>query len=476
MNDTNILIDILMNKRHKISEFLSQKGTYDNLVNIFNSINKEADDTIKIHPDSNWIYRLLTSQFSKCSFPSSEISWIPSIELVDGLINLARACQVSSIEELYTDQGILASMLKEKVSNILVTAADSFESANSCSKLKIIDIARRDSRDYKYYPMMDEKIPEMVICGFVPNVTVLRDSCTSCISDIPDLTQKIYELVESNNHKVIVLITINIADKISNILSFVESKNLYRVKSFHVKALDKFFGASVPLRDRYPSNLVANILIRQDVVLNDKIKDIMSTTILPARRIDCPSVLLRDVFYLHKIFPRDLFLDMIKISRIDQTLVEYPQITKLINVIGDRAIENTYVPKYVQKISDFLLVFDSDCVNTMPPVFRNKSQFDRFVSIMSIHLALSNSNSLLVPDYEVGPDYNIPSWITDINSAYKYIYLLVVGELKGETINRRTITRTYIRVCGDIKKEMNFGSSLNNTEFEKEEECVSNDF
>ena len=138
MNATNDFISLLINNKEKIVDKLQQNYSYDYLIKIFSEINSERDNTIKILPPNKKLYRILTGQYNASRYDNSSIDWLPSSELVDGIISLAKHYNINHIEEIYTGMGILSALLANKQSKINITAADTFENKNTCNKLNLI--------------------------------------------------------------------------------------------------------------------------------------------------------------------------------------------------------------------------------------------------------------------------------------------------------------------------------------------------
>ncbi len=120
MNPTNDFVSTLINNREKLVEKLAQNYSYQYLYEIFKEINNERNETIKIIPNDKKLYRILTGQFDASRYDKSSIDWIPSEEIIDGIMSIVKHYDIKHVEEIYSGLGLLSALLlKKKKDNII---------------------------------------------------------------------------------------------------------------------------------------------------------------------------------------------------------------------------------------------------------------------------------------------------------------------------------------------------------------------
>ena len=402
MNLTNDFVCTLINNREKIVEKLAQNYSYQYLHKIFTEINTECDQTIKIIPNDKRLYRVLTGQFEASRYNKSSIDWIPSEELVDGIISIIKHFGIKHVEELYTGLGILASLLSKKDNTIEITAADTFDYIDTCNKFGFMKIAKRSACDYKYYEQIKVPYPDMVISTHYPEIPFLVDTSV--------FFEEMIDLINSGNHKIIILILPNTCTIFYNTLYYFVASDKYKLYSYHIKALDKYFFIGDLMKNHYKSTMLAHILVRTDV--SDQLQpmdEIFSSAIIPTPIIDmhCNSLKLLVTFYctLSPKLVKNIYrnYDVYKIFNSQKKIKELTQ-----NVFQ---LKNINVSQHIYDIDEFLLW--AKCIQkNLFFVFNERLEFYNFyITVISV------KNS------ETRRNIQFPQWIQTLDDMFIYIYL-----------------------------------------------------
>ncbi|XWV26636.1 putative orfan [Tupanvirus soda lake] len=439
MNATNDFIYTLINNRERIVDKLSQNYKYEYLHKIFSEINNEKDPTIKINPNNKILYRLLSGNYEASRYDKSSIDWIPSEELVDGIITLANHFDIKHIEEIYTGMGILSALLSKKQNKIQITAADTFDNISTCNKLDIFPIAKRGVSDYKYYHQLKQPYPDMVISThFFEN------------SLEPDLTfvNNVLDLINSCNHKTIILFLPNTCTLLYENFYYLITSGKYKVYTYHVKAFDKYYYLANLMTDYYKSSIMAHILVKNDIAVHDSylidsslIDSIFSTAIIPVPIIDTHCIFYKWLVTLYKDVSPKLIKRIIDTFDIQKQLHNHTEIKNVIqNFIS---IKPYNIPEYIYDIDEFL--FWSLCViKNLYFVFENRCQFFCFYTTVQ---SIKNS--------EIRQNINFPAWVRTLDNMYKYIYLDIVknnSEANQWKNNRSDFYTTFNTVNEQNKK------------------------
>ena len=376
---------ILTHSREKIAE---KAIPYETLYQIFSDIEGTSNDRN--------LYNLLSGFQTK--YFKSNINTIYSEELVDGLISLAKESGITSIEEIYAGMGILSSMLQKRSSGLKITASDLMLDNNCCEPLDLIPIAKRDPDDFRYYPELQEPFPEMIISSYYPKAN----------NDL--FIQKISNLVKSNNHKVIVILLPY--DFISLYDSFyhIEISNLYKVRTYHVKALDKYFAVFDLIRDSYKTPIMAHVLVKDR---NLKVKSAMKSAIVESVSIDRHCYMVKWLNLFYNKFSKQL-ISSIYHELILPTYQDYSLYKTFINFTSTyvQILKVDAVPHYIYDVNEFLFWYKC---------FSRKLYFlfDSRAKFIDFHERCRTID-------KVGRDGNLPGWLIDSNSKYIYIYLSVL--------------------------------------------------
>lgn len=416
MNLTNDFIAILLNNRERIVDKLLQNYSYAHLLKLFSEINIEKDASIKIMPNNKHLFRLLSGSFDGSKYDKSSIDWIPSKELVDGIVSLAQYFNINHIEEIYTGMGILSALLTEtNGTNISITAADTFENIETCNKLGSIPIAKRDINDFKYYEQLNEPYPEMIISSYYPANNFTKNNKNNVF------VEEMTSLIQSNNHKIIVMILPHTFTHFYDLFYHLMINNEYTINTYYVKAFDKYFYLSDLMKTRYPSSMVAHVLVKTNIFpknttsfveKNNLLCEILGSSIISSDNIDkhCTFAKWLNIFYDN--FSSKMIKSIYRIHNFTKPLSGNKKVKELIDyfVLFDKKSIHTF-PQYIYDIDEFL--FWAKCVEkNLFFVFDNRLQF---YTVYTQSISVENS--------EVRQNINFPSWIQTLDSMYKYIYL-----------------------------------------------------
>lgn len=461
-------INTLLNNRENIMEMLSDgctackeayhvensdsnhyidcKGecySYKDIKEIFRKINLESNPEIKINSKNKILYNLLTGTYDASKYDKSAIDWIPSEELVDAIISIANTFNIKTIEEIYTGMGLLASLVQKKDPLMKVTAIDTFESIRTCNKLNLIPIAKRSAYDYKYYPLLGEEYPRMIISTYYPDNNIISDCTLKFVNEICDL-------IKSNNHDIIMIILPRTFTVLHKSLHYLSREQCYNLSTHHIKALDKFFFIREMFNEYHGNFMTAHILIKNNLLSNsDKnialtpeeqvipgtsqpsITDLMQTALVdsPFEYKCCKFEKLLEIFY-EKVSPKLVkyifkTYDFSKPMCLNDKLLEFKKYYfKLVD-------NNIYLCQYAYDIDEF--IFWASCaLNDLYFVFDNRIQFYAFYTqVVSIEMS------------EIRRNINFPLWIQTPTQIKIYIYLETVYKNSGWKNNHTLFNITF---------------------------------
>lgn len=407
MNNTNDFISTLLNNREKIVDKLLQNFSYDHLLKIFGDLNNHTDPQFSIQPDDGkFLYHLLTGNYNGSKYDKSSIDWLPSSELVEGIINLAKNLNIKHIEEIYSGTGILSSLLSNNSNGIEITTADTFSNIETCNKLANIPIAKRCPSDYKYYPQFGEEYPEMVISSFFPNNTFDDYKNTNNFLD------EISALVQSNNHKIIVVILPHTFVKAYDIFYHCAALANYNYNSYHIKALDKYFFVWNLLQNFYLSPMVAHILVKNEIKYLDR--QSMSKLFEPAiitDNVNTYCYLAKILRNFYDLFSPKLVKNVYRSLDFTKSLPTDSKVVKVLNEFVSLNKKKYIVPSYIYEIDE--LLFWSKCIDQgLYFIFDKRMDFYTFYT-----------QSISIQNSELRRQIDFPKWITNIKKMYQYIYL-----------------------------------------------------
>lgn len=420
MNTTNDFISLLINNREKIVDKLLQNSSYNDLINLFDQMNVDDYDQFNLEPNDKFIYRLLTGSYQNSRYNKSSIDWIPSKELVDGLFSIANHFKIIHIEEVYAGLGILSGLMKKRNTNITITTSDPFENNNTCNQLGIVPIAHRSPYDFKYYKQLGESYPQMIISSYYP-----FDGLSN------NFLQEISELIQSKNHSIIAFILPNSFTEMYNIFYHIELDNEYKLFTYHVKAIDKYYYIHNLMKDKYKSAVMIHLFIKKELLApSDNVGSILSDAIIPTEIIDkhCRHSKIFKQFY--EKLPQKLVKSLYKYSDFKKPITSNIKIKEAIESIIVFKKLKINVPHYIYHVDEF--IFWSNCIiKNLYFVFQDRLQFYTFYT-----------ESQCLKNEETRKKFNFPGWINTPNTMHIYLYFDTISP-KGNWKTSRNIFRRF---------------------------------
>ena len=430
MNTTNDFIGTLINNRERIIDKLLQNYSYAHLRKIFDEINLEQDESIKIIPNDRHLYRMLSGKFEGSCYDKSCIDWIPSEELVDAILEVATKFNIAHIEEIYSGMGILSALLMAKQNKITITTSDTFDNINTCNKLDLVPIAKRGANDFIYYEKIGEPYPQMIISSFYPLILATPNTNKNFYDS---KMEEIIKLIQRNNHDIIMLFLPHAYTNLYSIFYHIVMDSEYMMYTYHIKALDKYFYLTNLMNKHYPSSMLAHIFIKKNILNADKaMYSIFNNAIMPSRMIDTQCTLARSLTYLYdklstKLIKRiyrsyDMFKPIYQNKNLKE-IIQYFMTFEQMKIIN--------IPQYIYDIEEFL--FWGKCVSSsMYFHFENRLEFyDFFIRITNMELSDINSTSR-------------PRWARTFTNTCKYLYLEIVDKTTaGWKTNQRIFEQTF---------------------------------
>jgi len=440
---TNDFIFTLINNREIIVDKLFQNFSHEYLIKIFGEINLENNNQFKLLSNDKFVYQIMSGKYNKSKYDKSSIDWIPSEELVDGLLSVAKYFNIKHIEEIYSGMGILSALLSKKNNNdITITTADTFDNIDTCNKLGIYPIAKRSADDFRYYKQLGESYPQMIISTHYPN-----DNSThiSNNNETNTFVEEILDLVQSQNHEIIILILPLTSTHFYSFFYHIATNCNYTINTFHIKAIDKYFYLWNMTKKHYPSFMLAHILIKTNVLRNStkSLNEIFSPAVLPVPYIDMHCVLIKWLkkfydklspklvkhIYRNHDFMKSIYAPNIKTKKIIENLIMFDKMG-IINI-----------PQYIYDVDEFL--FWARCVTkNLFFVFANRSQFYMFYT-----------ETLGVQNSETRQNLIFPVWVQDLYQMYKFIYLKIISPVNKQWISSKKIFNiTFSKINMDNKQ------------------------
>lgn len=434
MNNINDFVSLLINNRERIVDKLLQNYSYDYLLKIFDHINNENNPQIKIEPTDKWIYRILSGSYQNSRYNKSSIDYIPSAEVVNSFILLAKYFSINYVEEIYAGLGILSALIKKTNSDLLVTSSDSFENEATCNQLSIAPIVKRTPIDFKYYQQLNEPLPKMVISSYYPPVTPKNNSNTEFLDEISFL-------IESNNHSVIILILPIDFVQIYDILYFILQKDQYNLYTYYGKIIDKYFFISNLMKEYYKTGTLIHVLIKREIDPGNKILDfIFEKAIVPSKYFNTTGTRSKLFKTFYDKFSQKLVKSIYKNHIFTKPMMMQDKLKQILNNLNIFNKNNILVPDYIYDIDEFILW--SNCIiKKLFFVFKNRMQFYIFFTKTQ---CIKNSNE--------SKNFKFPNWITSESLTYVYLYLETVCEKNNWNISRNSFTRIWNQYCFDNKK------------------------
>lgn len=422
MNWTNDFVSMLMNNREKIVDKLLQNYSYEHLLKIFQEINKEKDNTITITPNDKRLYRLLTGLYESSRYDKSSIDWIPSSELVNGIINLANYYEITSIEELYTGMGIMAALLikelENKNINISVTAADTSNVLTTCNKLGLISIAKRNAADYKYYKQLNEPYPQMIISTYHP---ITQDSNKQNM----DFMDDICELISSGNHNIIIIFAPFTFTSFYETFYHLTISSNYTLTSFNVKALDKYYYIVNLLNKYYKSAMIAHIFIKNDLLMKkpESLNKLFEPAMIPDFSILSDTVRPSSFINTHCHYARwlKIYYDIAS-PKLVKSIYRNCDMTKPLTikskmktVISHYSALKYYkfkqIPPQIYDLDEYIFWIKRVMTGSYF-VFQSRNEFFTFYT-----------NAINIHKPEIKERLNIPPWAKYMKTLYEFVYL-----------------------------------------------------
>lgn len=401
MFEVNDFIKTITTDRETIVEKLATNYEYNHLVNVFNDVGKSVS-----------LYDILTGKFVDSKYDKSSIDWIPSRELVDSIIYMAKKLGVKHIEEIYSGTGLLSALLSMTDRTLNITTADNFNSVATCNKLNFIPIAKRTVNDYNFYPLINESYPEMIISTYYPVPTI------PTINENSAYIEEISNLIASKRHNIIILILPQTITDFFDLLYYTNSESYYTVETFCIKALDKYFAFYDLIKKYYKNSMMAHILVKTDLLkqTNTNIPDCLSPAIISQNTINTNFIFIKWLMFLSNCVSPELLANIYETYDFSKPYILNLKVKNVIKKFTDMYSNKIYtIPQYIHKIDEFLLW--CRCISKdMFFLFKDRSEFYNFYTF-ALSIEISETKQTL----------NFPKWIKSQCEMYIFIYLETIS-------------------------------------------------
>lgn len=428
LRDSETMISILMNNRHLFIDHIVKNYSYDYLHGLFTRIDKMSDNNFQLDPNNKYIYRLLSGHYNNNRFTGSAIDWIPSNELIETFVSLINYFKIETLEQINAGMGIVASLIKKQCEHIEITASDPYENENTCNQLGFIPIAHRKMEDFQYYDKLGEKCPEMIITSYWSEnkfIDTSDDNFMNCIS----------RLIKSKQHKIIIVVVPRYIKKIHEIIYYSSVNSDYTISSNFVKAFDSYFFLSELFKTHYPSNIIAHVIIKNDIIPKEfDLGGMLDKAILPCSNPIWYTSITKIFFFFMENISEKLIKDIFK--KYDFSL---------------SVSQNNF---YTSLMSNFTMLVKKDIIN-FPQYIYSVEEFMFWSERIRKNIYLCFENRFHFFDFYtkcINQQYlnNIP--INKINNKYIYIYLESVVPTNEWKKNLKTISETWTNIRNKNKK------------------------
>lgn len=403
----DLVVNTLKNNRFKIMDMLSDGYDWATINDIFLTIAKSD-------PDVDIVKLLITGKNDDCqqstiwSQSNTSLQWLPSQELIDGLINIAVTLNVTIIDELYSPQGLVSALIKQKTNKFNIMCADTFQQIETSCKLDLINISKRTAKDYEYYDKIMETIPEMVICT---DYVAIDDFSKYGYGSY--YNAEMVKLIDSNRHNIIVILAsitfTEIYDYINYHKYYVDN---YVINSYHVKAIDKHFLVNESIKIQYPSGMMAHIFIKKQIYTDcgQNINDIFSNAFLPVNEIDT-NVTFAKMYYIIDNYLSNLFVaNLLNENKTDKQFHLMMKKVSRIGSILDKHSKNIIFCKHLHDLSE--LEFWIECIeNNVYLHFESRLKFFNFYY-----------------NFIDKERKNVPSFIRSSYEIVKFLYMKYIND------------------------------------------------
>lgn len=400
------IVEKLKSDRYNFHKCLEECYDWDYLINIFTDIfDKDTfDDTV---------HNLFIGSYPTNRIKNSSINLIPSREFIDGLTNIITSNNITSVDEVYTDQGLITYLLSKKLQNIKLTASDMFQDSSNIVKLNFYNICKKSVEDYKYYKKIGVTLPEMVI--FTKNIsTTIFDS-----SDLSDYCREIYDVVTSDQHKIVIVIAPVTFTQIYEISHCITTQFDYNIRSYCPKIVDKNFSLSKIMGKYYSSTTIVHLFVKKIISITE-IDNLFQPAYINNGTIDYYSVLPKQLFNIKSV----LHINFIK-SIISEYNGNYIDFVKYLQKIVKRCYSYNHINfcQYIYTVDE--LQFWIECIaNDMYLTFDSRIQFLQFYSnCKTIDEQVTNSGLNNFQQYNTAP------MSTSKISKIKYNYLCISSNI-----------------------------------------------
>lgn len=410
------LIETLINNRRFVANHLYSNYSYQYLIDTFKKHNSEGDD--------KKIYRILSGDIDSKKYIQSSIDWIPSKELIMGIISVIKHFRIQHVEEIYTGHALLADLLDREIDSINITASDTFENVSTLNKINSFPIAKRNVDDFKYFPIMNEPYPNMIISTYYPNDDNENDK--SFLADII----KVFGF----GHEIVMIILPSTFTQIYDMIYSLGSNIPYNIKSFHIKAIDKYFFIEDMLKSHYSTNMMMHIFVKNNFHHSKSIEEILNSAIINVPYIDTRCKFLKKIQKFYPLFPDKLINSICSNYDLSKPFAlngNFIQINNCFSTLEKLNIK--YTPNYIHVYHEY--VFWAKCVlNNLYFLFIDRKQFFTFYILVIV--SRDNLSSF-------------PSWIKNLKILYICIYMRLIG---NNYRSKRDLLHYFNRINRQNKK------------------------
>lgn len=459
MESYNEIIDLLINRRkdliNKMTNYSYQylKNSINNISKcLLNSNNNNQNSDLNfnsnlpiIQPNNKIIYRILTGNYDNSKYKQSVIDWLPSEELINGIINIAEYFKIKSIEEVYAGLGILSALLQNKISNkkleIIITTSDPKNNLTTCNQLNYIPIAKRTISDFNYYTKLNEKIPEMIICTYYEGIEWHNE-----------VIEEINNLIINQRHSIIMIIFPQSNSLIHQVLYYALLDKKYQSYCYHIKAIDKYFHLTELFENNtlfekyYPGNMLMYLLIKKELIPDTKLLDmehILSDIIIPSETIDIYGEYQSFFILIYELFSETFIKNILKECNFNISFScnkQYKKIeSKIITLTEDYYVKN--IPEHIHYFDEFMIW--SNCITKLNIFVWHYDRSNFLVFISNIKKLENQTNPSKLNIF-------LPNWLYNKIMIYGYLYLDSI-----ETNKKKMYWQQNISLFNKIFNEIN---------------------
>lgn len=450
---------VLNSDRPKLIDELSKNYTYNHLKSILSLRSYKHVDSVSDLPDGEeddesvsssidtapymqeieygkYIYRSMSGLYHNKKYRYSSVDWLPTKELVDGLISLITRFGIKTVEETNASLAILTAILRRSLKSenieVTVTCSDPMISQTTSIQLDYANISRRSIGDFSYYADLGAEIPEMIIHTFSDGRNI--DPVELCETDIG-----IVNFIRRGLSKILIAIVPYMRLHVHEWLFEAAKDSNYKTKMYFIKAFSKYFDLVSLMNSNDASDMIAYVFIREDIEpnFNGDLPDVFEKNSVFHSDIVNTYTNAKTVYNIYPYTSFKIIKEIYEESSND-LLQWFVKVKKLKHVMKFFKSDEVVIPHFIHRWSEVKL-WVSFIAKRLYLWFDTRGEYDAFHNLLSIY------------DKEPGK-LLVPSWMTSRNHMIWWIYMISTGLSRMYMVDMNVTKSVCMRVMDLVYK------------------------